>query len=61
MVIDSIRDTVLGNLRRELIVDSFKVCPIKDFGAITQGSHQFCDRKTNLCHVSSEFTFIWEN
>jgi hypothetical protein len=61
IVIDSIRDTVCGNLRRELITDSFKVRPIKDFGAVTQGKHKFCDTKTNQCNVSSEFTFVWEN
>jgi hypothetical protein len=61
IVIDSIRDTVCGNLFRKLIVDSFKVRPIKNFGAITQGTHKFCDTKTNECNVSSEFTFVWEN
>jgi hypothetical protein len=33
---------VCGHFRRELVPDTLKVFPIKDFGAIAQGSHRFC-------------------
>lgn len=50
---------VCGNFRRELIPGSLQVHPVKGFGAITQGSHRFCQFATNTCDGLADFTMIW--
>jgi len=48
-----------GNYRRELIAGSMKVYPVKDFGAISQGSHRFCNIADGKCAGLADFTIIW--
>jgi hypothetical protein len=50
---------VCGKFSRELIPGTLKVFPIKDFGAIAQGSHRFCQFDTKSCDGIAEFTMIW--
>lgn len=50
---------VCGKYRRELISDSLKVFPIKDFGAIAQGAHRFCQFSTGQCEGLADFTMVW--
>ena len=50
---------VCGNFRRELIPGSFRVYPIKDFGAIAQGVHKFCQFKSGTCEGAAEFLIVW--
>ena len=50
---------VCGNFRRELIPGTLKVFPIKDFGAIEQGTHRFCQFKTGTCEGMADFVIIW--
>ncbi|MDX3774010.1 nuclear transport factor 2 family protein [Chromatiaceae bacterium AAb-1] len=50
---------VCGNFRRELMPDTLKVFPIKGFGAISQGTHRFCQFNTGECDGLAEFTMIW--
>lgn len=50
-----------GKYRRELIPGTLTVFPIKDFGAIAQGSHQFCSIADGRCDGRAEFTIIWRN
>jgi Domain of unknown function (DUF4440) len=52
---------VCGNFRRELVPGSLHVFPIKEFGAIAQGSHRFCQFKTGDCDGVAEFTMVWRN
>ncbi len=52
---------VCGNYRRELIAGSLRVFPIKDFGAIEQGTHRFCSFEDNKCEGMADFTTIWQN
>ena len=52
---------VCGQFTRELIADSFIVHPIKNFGAISQGSHRFCQRSRGKCEGMAEFTMVWKN
>lgn len=40
---------VCGNFRRELVAGSLRVYPIKGFGAIEQGVHQFCQFTSEKC------------
>lgn len=48
-----------GNHRRELVDGTFRAHPIKDYGAITQGTHRFCQITTGLCDGLAEFITIW--
>jgi hypothetical protein len=50
---------VCGNFRRELVPGTLRVFPIKDFGAISQGEHRFCQFKTGKCEGTAEFVMIW--
>jgi hypothetical protein len=52
---------VCGNFRRELLPGSLRVYPIKDFGAIAQGAHKFCQFKSGSCEGAAEFLIIWRN
>lgn len=52
---------VCGNFRRELIPGTLKVFPIKDFGAIAQGEHRFCQFASGKCDGLAEFVMIWHN
>jgi hypothetical protein len=50
-----------GNYRRELVADSVKVFPVKDFGAIEQGVHRFCSIKTGKCEGMADFVIVWKH
>jgi Domain of unknown function (DUF4440) len=50
---------VCGKFRRELIEGSLKVYPIKDFGAIEQGAHRFCQFDTGRCEGLADFVIVW--
>lgn len=50
---------VCGNFRRELVPGSLRVYPIKDFGAISTGVHQFCQLKSGTCEGVADFVIIW--
>lgn len=58
-MIASTRKYVCGNFSRELVVESFKVFPVKDFGAISQGIHRFCQFASGECEGLAEFTMVW--
>lgn len=51
---------VCGKFRREVIAQSQRVYPIKDFGAIEQGTHRFCQFDTGKCDGLADFTIIWK-
>lgn len=50
-----------GNYRRELVPGTLKVYPIKDYGAIEQGVHRFCQIKSGACEGMADFVIIWTN
>ncbi|MGH8027574.1 MAG: nuclear transport factor 2 family protein [Pseudoxanthomonas sp.] len=50
---------VCGNFRRELIPGSLKVYPIKDFGAVEQGVHRFCQAASGSCEGLADFVIVW--
>ena len=52
---------VCGNFRRELVPGSFRVFPIKDYGAIAQGEHRFCQFKIGDCEGLADFAMVWRN
>ena len=53
------RKHVCGNFTRELVPGTLKVTPIKDFGAIAQGVHRFCQIASGQCEGLADFTIIW--
>lgn len=57
----STEKNVCGNFRRELVPGTLKVYPIKDFGAIEQGSHRFCQFASGKCEGIADFLIIWSN
>ena len=60
-MIDNTRRHVCGNFRRELVPGTLKVFPIKDFGAIEQGTHRFCQFATGQCDGLAEFVIVWRH
>lgn len=50
---------VCGKFRRELVPGSLRVYPVKDFGAITQGTHRFCQIADGRCEGMADFTMVW--
>ena len=60
-MIANTRKNVCGNFRRELVAGSLKVYPIRDFGAIEQGVHRFCQFKTGKCEGIADFVVVWRH
>lgn len=52
---------VCGKFRRELVPGTLAVFPVKDFGAIAQGSHRFCQFDTGKCDGIADFAIVWSN
>jgi hypothetical protein len=52
---------VCGNFTRQLVAGSFAAHPIKDFGAITKGTHVFCQRGSKVCEGKADFVMVWHN
>ncbi|MCF4009516.1 nuclear transport factor 2 family protein [Rheinheimera sp. UJ63] len=48
-----------GHFSRHLVAGSLLVHPIKDFGAISQGSHRFCQFVSGQCEGAADFTMVW--
>ena len=61
------RDAMIGNTAkyacgrytRELVAGSLRVYPVKDFGAISQGVHRFCQVDTGRCDGEADFSMVW--
>lgn len=49
-----------GNYTRELVAGSLHVYPVKEFGAITQGVHRFCQVATGVCEGEADFVMVWQ-
>jgi len=52
---------VCGKFRRELVPGTLKIFPIKDFGAIEQGAHRFCQFASGRCEGIADFVIVWSN
>lgn len=50
---------VCGKFRRQLVPGSLKAYPIKDYGAIEQGVHTFCQIDSGKCEGMADFVIIW--
>lgn len=58
-MIANTRKNVCGHFRRQLIPGSLRVYPVKDFGAIEIGSHEFCQFESTTCEGLADFTIVW--
>ena len=58
-MIERTRANVCGNYRRERVPGTLKVFPIKDFGAIAQGTHRFCPMGSTACAGEADFVMVW--
>ena len=60
-VVDNTRKNICHKVRRELVVGTLKVYPIKDYGAIEEGEHRFCQLDPGNCEGIAKFLMIWRN
>ena len=50
-----------GHFTRERVPGTLKVYPVKDFGAIAQGVHRFCQAASGTCEGLADFAIVWRN
>lgn len=50
---------VCGNFHRMLVPGTLQVYPVKDFGAISRGTHRFCQVADGHCEGEADFTIVW--
>ncbi|GAA3266753.1 nuclear transport factor 2 family protein [Sphingomonas yabuuchiae] len=58
-MVDGVRKYICGKVKRELIPATFRVYPIKDYGAIEEGEHRFCELATGRCEGIAKFVMVW--
>jgi hypothetical protein len=58
-MIGNTRKYVCGHFGRKLVPGSLHVYPIKDFGAIETGVHEFCQFDSKRCEGRADFTIVW--
>ena len=58
-MLENTRKHACGHYTRELVDGSLQVFPVKDFGAIAQGSHRFCEVATGKCEGLADFVMLW--
>lgn len=58
-VVDNTRKYICGKVRRVLLPASLHVYPVKDYGAIEEGEHYFCDRASGQCEGIAKFVIVW--
>jgi hypothetical protein len=60
-MISNTKKNACGNYTRQLVAGSLKVHSIKEFGAITEGVHVFCQNKNQECEGKADFVMVWRN
>jgi hypothetical protein len=58
-VIDNTRKWICHKVRRELVPGTLRVYPVKDFGAIEEGEHRFCELASGRCDGLAKFVMVW--
>jgi Domain of unknown function (DUF4440) len=58
-VVANTRKNICHKVRRELLPETFRVYPIKDYGAIEEGEHVFCQVDSGHCEGIAKFLMIW--
>lgn len=58
-VVENTRKYICNKVRRELVQETFRVYPIKDYGAIEEGEHRFCQIESGQCEGIARFVMVW--
>ncbi len=58
-VVANTRAYICGKVRRELLPATLRVYPIKDYGAIEEGEHRFCELASGRCEGIAKFVMVW--
>lgn len=58
-VIANTRKYICGKVRRQLMPTTLHVYPVRDYGAIEEGEHRFCELATNRCEGIAKFVMVW--
>jgi hypothetical protein len=58
-VVDNTRKWICGKVRRDLLEGTLRVYPVKDFGAIEEGEHRFCELASGRCEGIAKFVMVW--
>ena len=59
-VIANTKKYICGKVHRDLIPTALHVYPIKNFGAIEEGEHRFCELSSGNCEGIAKFVIIWQ-
>ncbi|MEP7043735.1 MAG: nuclear transport factor 2 family protein [Dokdonella sp.] len=59
-VVDNTRKYICGKVRRELVAGTLHVYHIKDYGAIEEGEHRFCELASGRCEGIAKFVMVWQ-
>ena len=60
-MINNTKKYACGKFTRDLFEESFRVYSVKDFGAITEGVHQFCKVGSGSCDGKAKFIMVWKH
>lgn len=60
-MIANTKKNACGNYTRELVEGTFRVSPIRGYGAISTGVHRFCQTTTGKCEGEADFVMVWRN
>jgi hypothetical protein len=58
-VVANTRKNICHKIRRQLISETLRVYPIKNYGAIEEGEHVFCQVDSGHCEGIAKFVMIW--
>lgn len=58
-MIANTRKHACGRYTRELVAGSLRISPVRDFGAIAQGTHRFCQAGSTRCEGEADFVMVW--
>ena len=60
-MISNTKKFACGTFTRKLISESFRAYSVNGFGAITEGTHIFCQNKSKKCEGKAHFVMVWRN
>ena len=58
-VLANTRRYICGKVRRVLLPATLRIYPIKDYGAIEEGEHRFCELASGGCEGIAKFVIVW--
>jgi hypothetical protein len=65
LFLDAIRQNICGKVRRDPVLSTFEVHPLKGYGAVETGEHMFCDPRvhrvcTDETNGRAKFVMLWQ-